>query len=118
MRPQQKVETFSDGIVSIYAENGRKIGKLKGNLRFEQQSVGINRFYSAQDSVAGNSIDRVIKVPHTNMADRMDIAVIASGKETLQYRIKRIQEKPERGVDLWELQSVQVSIRMEENSES
>lgn len=118
MRPQQKVETFPDGIAIVYAENGRKLGERKGKLRFEQQSVGINRFYSAQDSVAGNRIDRVIKVPHTDIADRMDIVVIELGKDTGQYRIKRIQEKPERGVDLWELESVQVSIRMEVDSES
>lgn len=117
MRPQQKVETFPDGIAEIYAENGRKLGELRGKLRFEQQSVGINRFYSAQDSVAGNTIDRVIKVPHTNLANRMDIVIISSG-DSGQYRIKRIQEKPERGVDLWELQSVQVAIKREESNES
>ena len=118
MRPKQKVETFPDGIAEIYAENGRKLGALKGKLRFEQQSVGINRFYSAQDSVAGSTIDRVIKVPHTNLADRLDIILIKSGKDSGQYRIKRIQEKPERGVDLWELQSVQVAIKREESNES
>lgn len=111
MRPSQKVETFPDGIVDIYEEGeGRQLGKLKGSLRFEKQSVGVTRFYQAQVSVSSNRIDRVIKVPHNNIADRMDIA-IARTEDSRQYRILRIQEKPDRGVDLWELESVQVTLK-------
>ena len=110
MRPAQKVETFQDGVVDIYAESDRRLGEKKARLRYEKQSVGVNRFYQASESVAGNRIDRLIKVPHTNLVDRMDIAVMVS-EDGRQYRIKRIQEKPERGVDLWELEAVQVKIR-------
>lgn len=110
MRPAQKTETFPDGIVEIYAESGRKLGELKARLRYEKQSVGVVRFYQAQESVAGNRIDRVIKVPHTALVDRLDIAVMAT-EDNRQYRIQRIQEKPERGVDLWELESVQVALK-------
>jgi hypothetical protein len=39
----------------------------------------------------------------------MDIAVVRTA-DNRQYWILRIQEKPERGVDLWELQSVQVAM--------
>lgn len=109
MRPSQKVETFPDGVVEVYAEANRKIGRLKASLRFEEQSVGINRYYQAQASVSSNRIDRVIKVPHTNIVDRMDIVLVKS-EDNRQYRIYRIQKKPERNVDFWELQSVQVSI--------
>ena len=112
MRPNQKVETFPDGVVEVYAEANRKIGELKVLLRFEEQSVGINRYYQAQASVSSNRIDRVIKVPHTNIVDRMDIVLVKT-EDNRQYRIYRIQEKPERNVDLWELQSVQVSIAKE-----
>lgn len=112
MRPKQQVETFPDGVVDVYApETGRKVGALKATLRFEKQSVGVNRFYEA-GSLNGNRVDQTIKVPHTGKVDRLDIAVIRSSGR--QYRINRIQEKPERGVDIWELQSVQVTITKEE----
>ena len=114
MRPGQKVETFPDGIVEVYKDApGRKIGEKVATLHFEEMSVGVNRFYQAQAAVSTNRIDRVIKVPHTDLVNRMDIAIVKS-KSDLQYRIFRIQEKPERGVDLWELQSVAVSIRRDE----
>ncbi len=107
MRPSQKVETFPDGVVAIRSEEDRRLGPVKATLRFEEQSVGVNRFYSAQESVAGSRIDRVIKVPHTPIPDRLDIAIIGG----VQYRINRIQYKPERRVDLFELASVPVAIK-------
>ncbi|MBR1701941.1 MAG: hypothetical protein IJ716_08295 [Lachnospiraceae bacterium] len=110
MRPSQTVETYPDGIVDVYADAKRTIGALKVSLRYEKQTIGVRRYYQAQTSVASNRIDRVIKVPHTNKVDRMDIAVMRT-EDNRQYRILRIQEKPERGVDLWELQAVQVEIR-------
>ena len=107
MRAGQKIETYPDGVVILYAPaEGRKVGVRKGVLHFEEQSVGVNRYYQAKASVETDRIDRVIKVPHTALASVQDIAVV----DGRQYRIKRIQVKPERGVDLWELQSVQVSI--------
>lgn len=112
MRPSQKVETFPDGVVEVYEESNRTLGALRVTLRFEEQSVGINRYYQAQASVSTNRIDRVIKVPHTNKVDRMNIVLVKT-EDDRQYRIHRIQEKPERGVDLWELQSVAVSIKKE-----
>lgn len=113
MRPGQKVEAFPDGVVEVYKDEGRKLGPLKGTLRFEQQSVGINRYYASESSVSGSRIDRVVKVPHTTMADRLDLVVVLTETPLRQYRIVRIQEKPERSVDLWELQSVAVSIKKE-----
>ena len=112
MRPSQKVETFPDGVVEVYEESSRTLGSLIVTLRFEEQSVGINRYYQAQASVSSNRIDRVIKVPHTNKVDRMNIVLVKT-EDDRQYRIQRIQEKPERGVDLWELQSIQVEIKKE-----
>ncbi|MCR5591358.1 MAG: hypothetical protein K6F73_07455 [Lachnospiraceae bacterium] len=111
MRPSQKVETFPDGITDIYEEDeGRKLGSYKGSFRFEKKSVGVTRFYQSQVSVSSNRIDRMIKVPHNNIVDRMDIAVMKT-EDNRQYRIIRIQEKPENGVDLWELEAVQVALK-------
>lgn len=111
MRHSQRIEAFPDGIVDIYREKNRKVGERVVSLRFEEQSVGVRRFYQAQVSVAGSQIDRLIKVPHTGLVDRLDIAVIQSMGDRRQYRINRIQHKPERDVDILELQSVQVSIK-------
>ena len=108
-RPEQEVETFSDGVVEVYAESGRKLGDRKIKFGFEQKSVGVNRFYQSQESIATSRIDRVIKVPHTNKVDTLDIAVIVS-ENNRQYKILRIQNKPEKNVDYWELESVRVAI--------
>ncbi len=112
MRPKQQVETFPDGVVDVYVQENRRLGAKKATLRFEEQSVGVRRFYEA-GALASNRIDRLIKVPHTKLVDRLDIVVVRS--DGRQYRIERIQTKPERGVDLWELQSVQVAIGKEGN---
>jgi hypothetical protein len=113
MRPNQKVETYPDGIVDIYAgAEGRKVGQKKGSFRFEAQTLGVNRYYQSRLSVAGNKVDRLIKVPANRIINRMDIAVIRGSGE--QYRIIKIETKHERGVDLLELESVQVTIRNEE----
>lgn len=111
MRPEQTIETFPDGVVDIYAENGRKLGEKKIHLRFEEKTVGVNRFYQQQASVMTGRIDRVIKVQHTKIISTLDIAVVK--EDGRQYRILRIQEKPEKGVDLLELQSVTVAIDKE-----
>lgn len=110
MRPGQKVETYPDGTLEVYKDAGRSLGDLVVALRFEEQSVGVNRFYQSQMSVSSNRIDRLVKVPHTGKVNRMDIVLVKT-EDNRQYRIQRIQEKPERGVDLWELESVQVAIR-------
>lgn len=109
MRPMQRPETFPDGEADIYEDAGRKLGRLKVTLRFEKQSVGVNRYYQA--SISSARIDRVIKVPHTEgHYTRMDLVKVR-GMDGGIYRIKRIQEKPERGVDLLELESAQAAIK-------
>jgi len=107
MRPIQKTETFPDGIVDIYAEDNRTVGDKKCSLRFEDQTIGIQRYYEARNSVKSYTIALVIKVHHTTLFNELDLAVI----EGRQYRIRRIQPKPERGVDLLELESVKVKVR-------
>ncbi len=109
MRPMQSPETFPDGKADIYEDAGRKLGNFKVAMRFEKQSVGVSRYYKA--SISSDRIDRVIKVPHTEgLYTRMDLVKVR-GMDGGIYRIKRIQEKPERGVDLLELESVQAAIK-------
>lgn len=115
MRPQQKVETYPDGIVDIYADgDGRTAGPHIVTLRFENKTIGIQRYYDAQNSVKSYTIALVIKVHHTALFSEMDYAVIGSR----QYRIRKIQTIPERGVDLLELESVKVKIVKEANNEN
>lgn len=109
MRPLQKVETYPDGFIDVYAEAGRTLGEQKAHLHFEMQSVGVIRYYESQNSVKSNRIDLLLKVPHSGQIDRQDIVVVNGGTE--QFRIIRIQYKPERNVDLIELEKVQVKIR-------
>ena len=120
MRPLQKVETYPDGYIDVYAEAGRTLGELKAHLHFEMQSVGVHRYYEAQNSVKSNRVDQLVKVPHSGLIDRLDIVMINGEDE--QYRIQRIQYKPERNVDLLELERVNVKIRSastnEQNSQS
>ena len=108
MRPEQKVETYPDGVLDIYAETkGRNVGEKKAHLRFENKTIGIQRYYEAQNSVKGYTIALVLKVHHTGLVSELDIAVIGDR----QYRIRKIQYIPERGVDLLELESVKVTIK-------
>ena len=111
MRPQQKVETYPDGIVNIYADgDGRTAGPHLAKLRYENKTIGIQRYYDAKNSVKSYTIALVIKVPHTvALFSEMDYAVIGPK----QYRIQKIQPIPERGVDMLELESVKIKIARE-----
>ena len=53
------------------------------------------------------TIALVLKVHHTTLFNEMDIVAIGDR----QYRIRKIQYIPERGVDLLELESVKVTIK-------
>lgn len=107
MRPKQKVETYPDGKVEIYSEDNRTLGAQKGVLRFENKTIGIQRYYEAKNSVKSYTIALVIKVHHTELVNELDIAII----NDRQYRVRKIQYIPERGVDLLELESVKVKVR-------
>ena len=44
MRPTQKVETYPDGILDVYARgDGRTTGDKLATLRFENKTIGIQR---------------------------------------------------------------------------
>lgn len=107
MRPNQTLETFPDGSLEVYEEDNRTIGLLKAKLRYEDKTVGIKRYYEAKNSIKGYTIALVLKVHHTGLVSEMDIVVI----NDRQYRVRKIQYIPERGVDLLELESVKVKVR-------
>ena len=107
MRPLQKVETYPDGVLDVYTEENRTVGTKKGSFRFENKTIGIQRYYEAQNSVKSYTLALVLKVHHTNIISELDLVVIGSR----QYRVRKIQYIPERGVDLLELESVKVKVR-------
>lgn len=108
MRPTQKVETYPDGILDVYERgDGRTTGDKLATLRFENKTIGIQRYFDAQNSVKSYTIALVLKVHHTALFNELDYVVIGDK----QYRIRKIQYIPERGVDLLELESVKVTIK-------
>ena len=107
MRPLQKVETYPDGVLDVYAEENRTVGEKKGTFRFENKTIGIQRYYEAKNSIKSYTIALVLKVHHTDIISELDLVLIGDR----QYRIRRIQYIPERGVDLLELESVKVKVR-------
>lgn len=94
-RPNNEItQTFNDGVVTIYAvtdaaEPGRKpVEKLTAKvlLRYEEQRLGIQRFYSGRQNQV--EVERVIRVPRTGKLSSQDVAITEDGK---QYRIDLVQ---------------------------
>lgn len=93
-RPKGAVsQTYNDGIVTIYqaediAQPGyRPEARLtkKVSLRYEEQRLGIQRYYAALQNQIG--VSRVIRCPRQDVSTQ-DIAVTEDGR---QYRIDLVQ---------------------------
>lgn len=98
-RPKGEItQNFNDGVVTIYEQKdeGRPgyraqiVLSKKIQLRFEEQKLGIQRFYSAAQNQ--QRIERVIRVPRTEKVNAQDVAKTHDGK---QYRIELVQLVPE-----------------------
>lgn len=87
-------QNFGDGVVAIYtvkyvAQPGyqpKPQTKLKCKLRYEEQRLGIQRYYTGQQNQI--QIERVIRTPRYGDVTNQDIAVTESGK---QYGIDLVQ---------------------------
>lgn len=85
---------YGDGVVAIYtvkdvAQPGyqpKPQTTLKCELRYEEQRLGIQRYYSGQQNQI--QIERVIRTPRYGNVTNQDIAVTESGK---QYGIDLVQ---------------------------
>lgn len=95
-RPEGRItQPLSSGTVNICdvvnaAEPGYKpVDKLlsKGRLRYENQRVGVQRYYQALQNQI--QIDRVIRVPKAFAITSQDVAVTEDGEE---YQIRQVQE--------------------------
>lgn len=87
-------QNFGDGVVKIYTvTNSAQPGyqpvpalTLKCVLRYEEQRLGIQRYYTGQQNQI--QIERVIRTPRYGDVTNQDIAVTESGK---QYGIDLVQ---------------------------
>lgn len=95
-RPNNQItQPYNDGVVKIYyvvdvAEPGyRPVEKLhlKASARYEEQRLGIQRYYSGQQNQV--EIERVIRIPKAGTVSSQDVAITEDGH---QYRIDMVQK--------------------------
>lgn len=93
-RPNNEItQSFNDGIVKIYAlKDSAKPGYMPNpkptpiyTLRYEEQRLGINRYYSAMQNQI--DIEKVIRTPRVPI-NNQNIAVTEDGR---QYGIDMVQ---------------------------
>ena len=76
-------------VVDVSEPGYRPVQKLhpKGALRYENQRVGISRFYSGMQNQI--QVDKVIRVQKALVITTQDVAVTEDGTE---YRIRQVQD--------------------------
>lgn len=87
-------QNFCDGVVNIYAvTNSAQPGyqpvpalTLKCVLRYEEQRLGIQRYYSGRQNQV--EIERVLRVPRYGGITNQDVAVTEDGR---QFRVDMVQ---------------------------
>lgn len=95
-RDNQITQNFSDGVVTVYAitdaaEPGYQpkpqlVQPAKAVLRYEEQRLGLQRYYEAQQNQV--QIERVIRTPRAGHVSSQDVAITEDGR---QYRIDLVQ---------------------------
>lgn len=95
-RPDNRIsQTFNDGVVTIYEVKDvsrpgyQPVEALvkKGVLRYEEQRLGVQRFYSAMQAQV--KIERVIRVPWNPNVHSQDAAKTEDGR---RYEINMVQK--------------------------
>lgn len=87
-------QNFGDGVVKIYTvTNSAQPGyqpvpalTLKCTLRYEEQRLGIQRYYSGRQNQV--EIERVLRVPRYGGITNQDVAVTEDGR---QFRVDMVQ---------------------------
>ena len=101
-RDNEITQAYNDGIVSIYAVTDaarpgyqpqpKLVQPPKAVLRYEEQRLGIQRYYAAQQNQI--QVERVLRTPRYGQITNQDVAVTEDGR---QYRIDLVQSVP----DVW-----------------
>jgi hypothetical protein len=88
-------QQFNDGVLSVYsvdniAEDGdlpKKELKIKqGGLRYEERTVGMNRFWTAMQN--NSKVEQMLRIQRINGISLQDVAIPNDGE---QYDIVQIQ---------------------------
>lgn len=94
-RPKGEItQSYNDGVVTIYTvTNSAQPGyqpvptlTLKCKLRYEEQRLGIQRYYSGRQNQV--EIERVLRVPRYGGITNQDVAVTEDGR---QFRVDMVQ---------------------------
>ena len=96
IRKKKHDQSFQDGIVMIYdvvntappggLPNNKLAAEPKKSLRYDEKTVGIQRFEAAMQNNA--KIETLLRCPRARDVSTQDIAVPIDGK---QYNIRQIQ---------------------------
>ena len=92
----QITQVFDDGVVTVYAVTDaaspgyqpkpQLVQPPKAVLRYEEQRLGIQRYYDALQNQI--QVERVIRTPRHGQITNQDVAVTEDGR---QYRIDMVQ---------------------------
>ena len=106
---RKKLQTFNDGILSIFELKGNeeRLFPAFKNIRFENRTVGAERFFKAKE--AQHKVSKVVRIPQVRTLCDKDIIVI--GDE--QYRILQAQTINDTLPKCWQLTLERVKKRQE-----
>ena len=92
----QITQCYDDGVVTVYAVTDaaapgyqpkpQLVMPPKAVLRYEEQRLGIQRYYEAMQNQV--QVDRVIRTPRYGQITNQDVAITEDGR---QYRIDLVQ---------------------------
>lgn len=96
-RPNNQVtQSYNDGVVTVYAvtDSARPgyqpkaalVQPPKAVLRYEEQRLGIQRYYDARQNQV--QVERVLRTPRAGRVTNQDAAVTEDGR---RYRIDMVQ---------------------------
>lgn len=100
-RPGNEIsQTFNSGVCSVYGQEDRaKPGyqpkpelKRKALLRYEEQRLGLNRYYAARQ--VNVEAERVIRVPKGSAASRPTPQDMVRTENGVLYRVEFVQTVP------------------------
>ena len=95
---QRKIQTFNDGILSLYTINDDdSLSPVQSGIRFEYRTVGSKRFFEAYEFQ--RRADKVVRIPPTAEPLSNDIVII----EDKQFNILQVQKIKDTMPECWQL---------------
>lgn len=95
---RQKIQVFNGGVCKLYRiGKGEKLSLILENIRFEDRTVGMERFFKARDYQ--QNATRMIRIPRIPELRANDVIVI----EAAQYNIIQCQKIFDTFPKCWQL---------------